>query len=233
MTRTTLLHGLIFCVLFAVSCRKDKGPLFDGSSCDRNCFILTGKLVDSAANAGIPDAEIKFYHWERGSYPNGNLTRYLGRTQTDAAGNYFFQFEGTAFNDGYFYGEVFHGEYFSDLNLYERNKLPAFRLNSTNYNIPYVVNYPLFLPGTVKVRVVLPPQPAPEFVGVSYNYGKVPFPLGPAGWVTQLDTTFSLPTAGNINTYIEVYRKKPGFQDIRYDTVLVPIHGVRTVQVLF
>ncbi len=114
--KTLLTYTTLFLtIFFASSCRKDKNPLFDGVNCSGNCYVLTGKLIDSAANSGVATGEINFYFNDNtGTFSNKKI--FLGRAITDLNGDYTFRFDGSRFNNvrGYYYAEAYKGNMFAE-----------------------------------------------------------------------------------------------------------------------
>jgi len=225
LTYTTL----IVTMLLVNSCRKDIDPVFDGVSCSGSCYILTGKLIDSAINAGIANGEIKFYFNDNtGTFSNSKI--YLGRTKTDASGNYTFKFDGSRFNNvrGYYYAEAYKGNMFSD-QVYQ-NRVATFDLDTSFYNTPFTQNFPLFRPAVIKVRVIASTVTNFQFLTVSYSYGKVSNGIIFNGGRT-IDTTITWKTAGDLRTFIQGDAVGNGVNIQKRDTVLVPTNNTRQIEI--
>src|SRR6476620_12380823 len=93
----TLLTITIIVLLTA--CIKTKQE-FDGVNCSGNCYILTGKVVDTPSNAGLQGVELRFYYRPPGYTLIRDPTRYLGKAMTNSNGDYKFQFDGTKYKTG-------------------------------------------------------------------------------------------------------------------------------------
>jgi hypothetical protein len=229
MRKLLFITTLLLAILFINSCRKDKDPLFDGVNCSGNCYILTGKLIDSAANTGIASGEIKFYFRDNtGTFSNKKI--YLGIAVTDANGNYTFKFDGSRFNDvrGYYYAEAFKGNMFSDP-LYP-NQVATFDLDTSFYNLPFIQNFALFRPAIVKLRVIASSITNFQYLTVSYSYGKVSSGIVFNGGRT-IDTTITWKTAGDIRTFIQGDAVGNGVNIQKRDTVVVPTNDTRQIEI--
>jgi len=227
----TLLTITTFFVtmLFVSSCRKDKDPLFDGVTCSGNCYILTGKLIDSAANTGIASGEIKFYFKDNtGTFSNKKI--YLGRTITNANGDYSFKFDGSRFNNvrGYYYAEAFKGDMFFD--PFYPNQVATFDLDTSFYNLPFTQNFPLFRPATVKVRVVASTVTNFQYLTVSYSYGKIGNGIVFNGG-RSIDTIITWKTAGDLRTFIQADAVGNGVNILKRDTVIVQTNNTRQIEI--
>lgn len=211
-------------MLFINSCRKNKA-LFDGVNCTGNCFILTGKLIDSAANTGIANGEIKFFFNDNtGTFYTKKF--YVGRAITDAAGNYTFTFDGSRFKvpRGYYYAEAYKGNMFS--NQVYHNRVATFNLDTTFYNVPFHQNFVLFRPATLKVRVVASTITNFQFLTIYYNYGKAGTGIVFNGG-RKIDTTFTWKTAGDVRTFIHSSAVGNGVNVQKSDTLTVPTGETR------
>ena len=163
---------LIMTMLIVNSCRKNKVALFDGVTCSGNCYILAGKLIDSATTGGIAHGELKFYFEDiTGTF--SSKKNYLGKAITDVNGNYTFRFDGSRFKNlmGYYYTEAFSGSMFGG-DLSYPNRVATFNLDTSFYNLQFIQNLPLFRPAIVKVRVVASAVTNFQFLTVGYSYGK-------------------------------------------------------------
>jgi hypothetical protein len=221
---------LTLTLLFVNSCRKNNDALFDGINCSGNCFILTGKLLDSAANAGIASGEIKFFFIDiTGTF--SSKTRYLGRAMTDANGNYTFKFDASRFNSatGYYYAEAFSGNMFGGDQMYP-NRVSTFDLDTSLYNLPFIQNFALFRPATVKVRVVASTVTNFQFLTVDYSYGKVGQGIIFNG-NRSIDTTITWKTAGDLRTFVQASAVGNGVNIQKRDTLIVPTNSTRQIEI--
>lgn len=227
-TRLTITTFFVT-MLIVCSCRKNNDPLFDGVTCAGNCYILTGKLIDSAANTGIAGGEIKFYFRDNtGIFSNKKI--YLGRAITNANGDYSFKFDGTRFNNvrGYYYVEAFKGDMFFDP-LY-KNQVATFYLDTSLYNLPFIQNFPLFRPATVKVRVVASTNTNFQYLTVSYDYGKIGHGIVFNGG-RSIDTIITWKTAGDLKTFIQADAAGNGVNILKRDTVIVQTNNIRQIEI--
>ena len=216
-------------VLLITSCRKDKDPLFDGVNCTGNCYVLTGKLIDSAAKSGIAGGEIKFYFNDRtGTFSNKKI--YLGRAVTDGNGNYTFRFDGSRFNNirGYYFAEAFKGNMYAD--PIDENRVATFDLDTSLYNVPYVQNFPLFRPATVKVRVIASTVTNFQYLTVDYSYGKISNGIVFNGG-RRIDTTITWKTAGDLRTFVQGVAVGNGVNVQTRDSVVIPTNGTRQIEI--
>lgn len=229
MRKLVTFATLIVAALFVNSCRKNKDALFDGVSCSGNCYILTGKLSDSAAGAGIADGEIKFYFDNNTGIFSNNKT-YLGRAVTDVNGNYTFRFDGSRFNAvrGYYYAEAYKGNMFVDP-MY-LNRVANFSLDSSLYNVPFTQNFSLFKPATVKVRVVASTVTNFQYLTVSYSYGKISNGIVFNGGRT-IDTIITWKTAGDLRTFVQGDAVGNGVNIQKKDTVTIPTNDTRQIEI--
>ena len=216
-------------MLFVSSCRKDKYPLFDGVTCSGNCYILTGKLIDSAANTGISGGEIKFY-FKDNTGTSSSKKIYLGKATTNANGDYSFKFDGSRFNNvrGYYYAEAFKGDMFFDP-IYE-NQVSVFDLDTSFYNLPFIQNFPLFKPATVKVRVIASTITNFQYLTVSYSYGKMGSGIIFNGG-RSIDTTITWKTAGDLRTFIQADAVGNGINIIKKDTVFIQTNNTGQIEI--
>ena len=224
------LITLIMTMLIVNSCRKNNDALFDGVNCSVNCYILTGKLIDSAATGGIADGELKFYFKDiTGTF--SSKTIYLGRATTDVNGNYKFRFDGSRFKNvmGYYYAEAFSGSMFGGDLLYP-NRVATFNLDTSFYSLPFIQNFPLFRPATVKVRVVASTVTNFQSLTVGYNYGKVGNGIIFNGG-RSIDTTIIWKTAGDLRTFIQADAVGNGVNIQKRDTLIVPTNNTRQIEI--
>lgn len=228
--KNNLLHILFAgIVLLSNSCIKGINPKFDGVTCNSKCYILTGLLLDSALNKGIANGEIKFYFKKPGLI---SITDYLGKVNTDGAGNYRFVMPGVVYQhvSGHFYAEAFKDDLFHD--PFYKNRVASFSLDSTNYDIPVVKNLLLFKPATLKLRIIAFTVTGFRFLTVSYGYG-----IGSNGYVfngpRSIDTVLTFKTAGDIRTFIKVDAKGNNVDITKYDTIQIPANAIGQVEIRF
>ncbi len=227
----TLLSVITFLTttLLINSCRKDKDPLFDGMTCSGNCYILTGKLIDSAVNSVIANGEVKFYFDDiTGTFSNKKT--YLGRVLTNANGDYTFKFDGSQFNNvsGYYYAEAFKGNLFADL-LYP-NRVATFNLDTSIYDLPFIQNFPLFRPATIKVRVIAANITNFQYLTISYDYGKVGNGIVFNGGRT-IDTTITWKTAGDIRTFVQGDAVGNGVNIQKRDSIIIQTNNTGQIEI--
>lgn len=230
MKKETILL-LLLVVITSSSCFKNKNPLFDGVSCTGNCYELTGRVMDSAGAVPLSNAEVKFFY----KYSSGILisrTDYLGKTSTNSLGQYQFRFDGSRYNYlmGYYYAEMYKGDFFADPGY--KNRVGIFRLDSTQYNLPFVQNFSLFRPATLKVRVIVPASASFQFITVSYEYGRGGNGISINGG-RAIDTTLSWGTAGDLRTYVRADAVSNGVAVTRYDSITVSANSTGTVTINF
>jgi hypothetical protein len=227
-----LVHSTVLVtILFAISCRKYKDPLFDGVNCSGKCFDIAGKLIDSSANSGITRGEIKFYFNDNtGTFSNKKI--YLGRAVTDANGNYTFKFDGSRFNNvrGYYYAEAYKDNLFHD--PFYGNRVSTFNLDSTLYNIPIIQNFSLFKPAILNVRVIANTITASQSLSVSYTYGIIGNGIVLNGG-RSIDTTLSFKTAGDLRTFISADIRSVGFSNSKKDTIIVNSNTTKNHEIRF
>lgn len=211
------------------SCRKNK-PLFDGINCTNNCYILSGRLLDSAVNSGIANAEIKFYFTDI----TGTIikkTSFLGKTLTDNNGNYTFKFDGTNYKNpyGYFYVEAYKGNLFHD--PFYGNRVSTFDLDSTLFNAPFIQNFSLFRPAYIKIRVTATLSTI-QSLTLSYHYGVIGNGIVLNGG-RSIDTTLTYKTAGDIRTFIQADISSVGFLNSKKDTIIVKANTTANREIRF
>ena len=229
--RKLLTYSLILsAVILLTACRKNRNPLFNGRTCPTNCYTLAGKVIDSAANAGLSSAAVKFYF--KTIYTFFNSTTYLGGTNTDAVGNYRFTFEGTKFNGmrGYYYAEVYKGNFFHDPSY--GNRVSTFHLDTALYNTDFIQNFSLFRPAYLKLRVIANNVPAMQSLTILYHYGR-----GGGGIILNggraIDTTLTFKTAGDIRTFISAVNHNNGSPISKKDTIFINSNTTRQHEIKF
>ena len=229
--RNLLTYSLILtAVIVLTACRKNKHPLFNGRTCPTNCYTLIGKVIDSAANTGLSTAAVKFYF--RTSNVFFSSTTYLGGSNTDAAGNYRFTFEGTGFNDlrGYYYAEVYKGNFFHD--PFYGNRVSTFYLDSALYNTEFIQNFSLFRPAYLKLKVIANNVPAMQSLTILYDYGR-----GGGGIILNggraIDTTLTFKTAGDLRTFISAVNFNNGSPISKKDTIFINSNTTRQHEIKF
>ncbi|RYE14359.1 MAG: hypothetical protein EOP45_19755 [Sphingobacteriaceae bacterium] len=211
------------------SCRKDKDPLFDGVTCSGNCYILTGKLIDSAVNRGIASGEVKFYFNDiTGTFSNKKY--YLGKAVTGVNGDYIFKFDGSRFNKvrGYYYAEAFKGNMFADLSY--PNRVATFDLDTSIYGLPFIQNFPLFRPATIRVRVIVTSTTNFQFLTISYTYGKVGNGIVFNGG-RKIDTTITWKTAGDLRTFVQSDAVGNGINIQKRDSIVITTNSTGQIEI--
>lgn len=217
-------------MLFVISCRKNNDALFDGVNCSGNCYILTGKLIDSAANSGIARGKIKFYFKDiTGTF--SSKTRFLGSATTDVNGNYTFKFDGSGFKNvmGYYYADAFSGNMFGGDQMYP-NRVATFDLDTSFYNLPFIQSFPLFRSATVKVRVIASTITNFRSLTVNYSYGKVGQGIVFNG-NRSIDTTITWKTAGDLRTFIQASAVGNGVNIQKRDTLIIPTSNTGQIEI--
>ena len=212
------------------SCRKTT-PEFDGINCTGNCYILTGRVIDTPSNAGLQGVELKFFYRPPGYALLTNPTRYLGKTTTNQRGEYNFRFDGTGFKeDGGYYKiqAVKAGYFYGNLN---QNDIREFDLDSADFNVPFNQDFALYRVAKLTVRFVASTVTSFDFLTFSYNYG----PLGtgiifPGG--RKIDTTITYQTAGDISTFVQWGATGSNINIRKKDTLVVARGGTAQYQVV-
>jgi len=226
-----IIFLLLLVIITATSCFKNKNPLFDGVSCTGNCYELTGQVTDSAGAVPLSNAEVKFFY----KYSSGILisrTDYLGKASTNSLGQYKFRFDGSRYNYlmGYYYAEVYKGDFFADPGY--KNRVGIFHLDSTQYNLPFVQNFSLFRPATLKVRVIVPASANFQIITVSCEFGRGGNGISMNGG-RAIDTTLSWSTAGDLRTYVRADAVSNGVAVTRKDSIIVSTNSTGTVTINF
>lgn len=217
-------------MLIVNSCRKNKVALFDGVTCSGNCYILAGKLIDSATTGGIAHGELKFYFEDiTGTF--SSKKNYLGKAITDVNGNYTFRFDGSRFKNlmGYYYTEAFSGSMFGG-DLTYPNRVATFNLDTSFYNLQFIQNLPLFRPAIVKVRVVASAVTNFQFLTVGYGYGKMGNAIVFNGG-SSIDTTIIWKTAGDLPTFIQADAVGNGVNIQKRNTLIVPTNNTQQIEI--
>lgn len=226
-----LLVGAV-ALLFLHGCRKKNDPLFDGVNCTGNCFILNGNLIDSAGGTGISGGTIKFYFHEFRGGTFGAKKILLGETITGSGGQYSFRFDGSRFArmQGWFTAEAFKDDYFHD--PVNQNTVSVFDLDSTRYNIPFIQQFSLFRPATLRVRVIASTVTNFQYLTVDCSYGKASNGVVLNGG-RSIDTTLVFKTAGDLRSFIQADARGNGVFITRYDTLIVPARNSRQIEIRF
>jgi hypothetical protein len=220
-----------FFLLTLISCRKDK-PLFNGQTCDGDCYILSGKLIEAQTNAPLSNIQLKFYYRPSGYFIFYNPTKYLGNTVTSLDGNYNFKFNSKKFKNptGYFYIKGEKDGYIDKNNGTEAGNLALFDLDSTKVNVPQLFNLKLFKASILKIKVKAVNNTNYSFLTINYNYGTNGY--GPAlNGGRPIDTTFVFKTASDIPTYIHWYAMGNGINIEKRDTLTVPSGTEKTYEI--
>jgi hypothetical protein len=224
--RTLIVFSII---LLLVSCRKSK-PEFDGINCSGNCYILTGRVVDTPSNSGLQGVAVKFYYRPSGYTFLGDPTHYLGKTTTNANGEYKFQFDGTKYktNAGYYrINATKNGYVYDPLN---QNDVKIFNLDSNQFNIPLNQDFPLFRPAKLTVRIRAAITINFEFLTFTYSYGNSGTGIILNGKRT-IDTTVTFQTAGDVRTFVQWNAGGNGVAIKKNDTLFVTRGGTIQYQI--
>lgn len=205
-------HFIYISILILLSgCKKasDNKPMFDGINCAGNCFILKGVVTDTPANTRLANVEVRFYlgkitggsiQWP---IPDPNEVYYLGRTFTNSNGEYEFKFDGSGFKYGsalYYIESTKQGYIYGPTPAH--HKVKQFYLDSNNFSIPFLQNFNLYLPSTMRVRFKASTITNFNFLAFGYSYGNG---LGAGINIEgnrQFDTTVSFRTAGGIQSFL-------------------------------
>lgn len=218
--RVLILVSLLFLL---VACRKSK-PEFDGVNCSGNCYILTGKIVDTPSNSSLQGVQLKFYFRPVGYALFWDPTRYLGKTTTDGNGNYKFTFDGTKYKatQGHFIAEATKKGYFYD--PMNQNEVANFYLDSAQFNIPFVQNFILFRSATLHVRFQATNVTNFQFLTFMYYYDARGTGIVLNG-NRAIDTTVTFQTAGDVRTFVQWDASGNGVSIRRNDTLFTTRGG--------
>ncbi len=232
-------HLIYIVTLFILtSCKKDKidKPIFDGINCSGNCFILKGVVTDTPSNQTLSNVEVRFYLGQltNGQFPTPPDKLYLGKTLSNANGEYEFKFDGTNFKYGssLYYIEASKNDYIYGPRP-EQQKIKLFYLDSSNFNVPFVQNFNLFRPTTLKVRFRATTITNFNFIAFGYSYGG-----GLGGGINidgrrQIDTTVNFTTGGNVQSFIMYGAYGNGVTIERRDTLMLSPNTVTEYLVNF
>ena len=113
--------------------------------------------------------------------------------------------------------------------ILHKNRVANFYLDSTLYNTPFVQNFPLFSPATLKARILVSTVTNFQFLTVSFSYGKVGNGIGVFNGGRQIDTTITVKTAGDLRTFIQGDAVGNGVRIQIRDTIIVPVNNSREV----
>ena len=217
---------IITLIFLLVACRKTK-PEFDGVNCSGNCYILTGKIVDTPSNSGLQGVGLKFYY-RPSAY--AWFSDYIGKTTSAANGDYKFQFEGTKYKtgQGYFLIQATKSGYFYD--ALNQNEVAVFSLDSSRFNIPFIQNFALFRPAKLTVRFRATTITNFEFLTFTYNYGNTGYGIVLNGNQT-IDTTVTFKTAGDIRTFVQWDASGNGINIRKNDTLFTTGGGTIQYQI--
>lgn len=223
----TIRTVCIFCfvILTAMQCQKE--PAFDGVNCEGNCYIITGKVIDSASNIGIPDVTIEF-NWERNPHSTiFNPTLILAKTVTNDNGEYKFNIDGSKLSSENWYSyKTTHPEYSS--NPINSDDYIGFNLKNISYGIPYIKNISMFKPGTLKFHVKSDDTTSFDYLGIRYKFKKVFFASSIRG-NKKIDTIMNINTVGGFYTHFTWQTTKNDINSlIKTDSIFVPENGEST-----
>jgi hypothetical protein len=220
LMRTLLTITIVFLL---TACRKTK-PEFDGVNCSGNCYVLTGKVIDTPSNIGLKGVELKFYYRPPGYALFWDPTRYLGNTTSNSIGEYKFQFDGIKYKTGVGYYKIQaskNGYFYDPLN---QNDVKIFYLDSSQFNLPLKQDFALFRPATLTVRFRATTITNFEFLTFSYYYAAPGTGIILNGRRT-IDTTITFKTAGDINTIVQWNAAGNGVNIRRSDTLFTTSGG--------
>lgn len=218
---TRLITILLFSLTFA-SCKKNRA-LFDGKSCSRSCYILTGKLSEFQNGSSLPNTQLDFYY-RTGGGVFSDRRLYLGRAITAADGSYTFNFDSKDYKNptGYFTMEGTRDGYiYNNYGDKMDNTLLLFLLDSNKINIPQVNNVALYKAASIKFVIKAATITNFEFLTIGYGYGRNNFGTVLRGR-RSIDTTLIYKTAADLPTFINWNARGNGVDIHKNDTLLVP-----------
>lgn len=205
--------------LLLLSCKKNE-PLFDGVNCDNNCFIISGKIVDTPSVQGIANTEVRLYFNEDRNLTIFRNTKYVGRTFTDANGRYQFRFNGSSLArsaDGYYFVKITHQDHFLDNYLNRLNH--SFQLDSSDFNKVTMKDFTMFRNAKLNLRIKGLLRTSDQ-VTISTDHGGLP-----VGWVLNggrtIDTTLNLQVGGDIFTRATIDLLSNGVNKRSVDSIKV------------
>jgi hypothetical protein len=114
---------------------------------------------------------------------------------------------------------------FGDNQMYP-NRVATFDFHKLFYNLPFIQNFPLFRPATVKKRVVASTVTNIQFLTVDFSYGKVGQGIVFNG-NRSIDTTITWKTAGDLSTFTQASAVGNGGNIRKRDTLIVPTNNTR------
>jgi hypothetical protein len=129
---------------------------------------------------------------------------------------------------GYYYIDAFSSDMIGGDIIYP-NRVATFDLDSTKYNVPFIQNFPLFRPATIKIRVVTSVDNF-QFLTVNSSYGKVSKGIILNGG-RYIDTTFSWKTAGDVLTFIQADAVGHGVDIHKKDSLVIPANTTGNIEI--
>ncbi|MBC7915054.1 MAG: hypothetical protein H7Y07_13130 [Pyrinomonadaceae bacterium] len=186
-----------------MSSRSCKDPVYDGKTCTGDCYILEGKIIDSVTSEGIPKVGLKLY-FNTNNHPF-NHRKLLVDANTNQNGEYRIIFDGTKYKDQ---NESFslyakHTDYFVNGTEPDHHIATIYTRN-INFNQPVRLNYSMFWPGYIKLRLKSSTTTSVKKLSFMSTYGG--FGTGLLLDLTpNLDTVIILKIASRIQTRIKWY----------------------------
>ena len=224
--RTLLTITIIVLLTACIKTKQD----FDGVNCSGNCYILTGKVIDTPSNAGLQGVELKFYYRPPGYTLISDPSRYLGKTTTNSNGDYKFQFDGTKYKAGTGFYRIVATKsgYFYD--PFNQNDVKIFDLDSSQFNVPFNQDFALFRPAKLAVRFRATTVTNFEFLTFVYHYGTRGTGIILNGRRT-IDTTITFQTAGDVGTFVQWDAVGNGVSIRKNDTLFTTRGGTIQYQI--
>jgi hypothetical protein len=157
-------------------------------------------------------------------------TRYLGKTTSNEAGEYRFQFDGTNYKsrEGYFFMKATRSGYFYD--PFGDNTVTNFNLDSSQFNMAVAHDFVLFRPAKLTVRFRAVTITNFQFLTFSYGYGIVETGVILHGG-RNMDTTISFNTAGDVHTSVRWSAKGNSVDVQKRDTLFAARGGTVYYQI--
>ncbi len=228
IVRLFLLVVVPFLFMRMSSCDK---PVFDGENCTGDCFILKGKVTDSASSLGLPGVQLKLYYRQSGYVLLGG-TQLLVNSHTDQNGNYSMVFDATRYDlqRGYLIMDATHPSYF--LTPYGNAVSHDLAFTSADINRQKQLDFSMFYPGTVKLKVKTDSSDF-NYLNVTYEYGKGGYGFYLDG-KRKIDTTILIKTATGIQTRINWSTVSDGkIKTQKKDSILVARDSIPEYNIRF
>lgn len=187
--------------LFCLSCEKDER---DGTTCEKNCFVFSGIVVDTPANNALAHAEVAFSFIYYNSFLRPSIP--LGTIRTDAKGKYSFRFDGTKYlaREGYFASSVKKDGYFLDGYYPDSfHRVGMYQLNELQFDKPSNERISLFKRAEMEIHIKNIKKLELTMLEVSYgpetrNIGFVISPVAP-----DLDTIVKVTIPADIKSSVK------------------------------